>query len=135
MILKTTLKSDLVGAVSSGLCILHCVATPFLFIAQSCNVSGCCASSPAWWSAIDYLFIGITFLAVYQSGKNTSKPWIKYAMYTGWIVLSLLTFNEKFTLIPLASAWKYLAAFSLISLHLYNLKYCQCVEEACCANA
>ena len=133
MISKTIPKSDLVGAVASGLCVVHCIATPFLFIAQSCSVSGCCESSPAWWSSIDYLFIGITFFAVYHSGKSTSKPWVKYAMYAAWVILSLLILNEKLVFSPIPEWWKYITAFGLISLHLYNLKFCQCAEETCCA--
>ena len=74
MFSSTLPKSDIVGALASGLCVVHCIATPFLFVAQSCSVSGCCSeASPTWWSSIDYLFIGITLLAVYYSGKSTGK--------------------------------------------------------------
>lgn len=133
MISKTIPKSDVLGAVASGLCVLHCIATPFLFIAQGCAMSGCCESSPTWWSSIDYLFIGITFFAVYQSGLNTTKPWLKYAMYTTWIVLTCLVLNEKLAIFNLSAWLKYMAAFALITLHLYNLKFCKCNEESCCA--
>lgn len=133
MTVKSIHKSDLLGAVASGLCMLHCIATPLLFIAQSCSVNSCCESSPAWWSSIDYLFIGITFFAVYQSGKNTSRPWMKYALYAVWALLSLLVLNEKIAFFHISEWWKYLAAISLITLHLYNLKFCHCSEETCCA--
>ncbi len=133
MISKAIPKSDMIGAVASGLCMIHCVATPFLFIAQSCSLSGCCESSPTWWSSIDYLFIGITFFAVYQSGKKTSKSWVKYAMYATWVILTALIINEKFAYFSVSDLWKYVTAFGLISLHLYNLKYCRCSgEESCC---
>ncbi len=39
MKVKAIPESDIVGAVASGLCALHCIATPFLFIAQSCSTS------------------------------------------------------------------------------------------------
>lgn len=126
------LKSDIVGALASGLCALHCIATPFIFIAQTCAITGCCESSPIWWSSIDYLFIVITFFAVYHSGKNSSKPWLKYALFASWSLLSFLVLNEKMNLLDIAESWKYLTAFGLISLHIYNLKFCQCVEESCC---
>lgn len=132
MIVKAIPQSDLVGAMATGLCVLHCIATPFLFIAQSCSLSGCCESGPTWWSAIDYLFIGITFFAVYQSGKNTNKPWLKYALYMTWILLTLSVLNEKATFLDITVWLKYLTAFGLIALHLYNLKYCQCAEQVCC---
>lgn len=132
MISKAFPKSDMIGALASGLCIVHCVATPFLFIAQSCSVSGCCESSPGWWSSIDYVFIGITFFAVFQSGKNTGKLWMKYAMYVIWVILTALVLNEKFALFSIAELWKYLTSLGLISLHLYNLKYCRCSDDSCC---
>ena len=93
--IKSILRSDIVGAAASGLCMIHCMATPLLFIAQSCSVSGCCETSPQWWSSIDYLFIGVTAFAVQQSGLNTTKPIIKYALYATWVLLTLLILNEK----------------------------------------
>ena len=30
-----TTKSDLWGAFASGLCLIHCLATPFIFLAQA----------------------------------------------------------------------------------------------------
>jgi len=133
MSVKIISESDIVGAVASGLCAIHCIATPFLFIAQSCSVTGCCDSGPAWWSSIDYLFIGITFFAVYQSGKNPSKSWVKYALFTIWVILSFLVLNGKVNFLNISEWWKYLMAFGLISLHMYNLKFCKCSEESCCA--
>ena len=138
MNVKIIPKSDIVGAVASGLCALHCIATPFLFLAQSCSATaatGCCESSPVWWSSIDYLFIGITFFAVYQSGKQSSKPWLKYFLFLIWSMLSFLILNEKMSLIPISEWWKYLMAFGLICLHMYNLKFCKCSEDSCCAVA
>lgn len=131
-VLKRLLKPDIVGAVASGLCALHCLATPFLFFAQSYSATGACESGPIWWSVIDYLFIGITFFAVYHSGKNSSKSWLKYALFTIWGILSFLVLNEKVHFLNIAESWKYLMAFGLISLHLYNLKFCTCHEESCC---
>ena len=125
-------KSDVVGAVASGLCALHCIATPFLFIAQSCSASACCESSPIWWSIIDYVFIVITFFAVYQSGNNSSKSWLKYTLFANWILLSLLIIIGKINFLQISELWKYLFAFSLICLHIYNLKFCRCSEENCC---
>lgn len=134
MSVKIIPQSDIVGAVASGLCALHCIATPFLFIAQSCSATGCCESGPTWWSLIDYLFIGITFFAVYHSGKKSSKSWLKHVLFTIWGILSFLVINEKVHFLNISESWKYLTAFGLISLHMYNLKYCQCSEKSCCVS-
>ena len=135
MTLRKNIQSDLIGVIASGLCAIHCIVTPFLFLAQSCSSTSCCGSTPSWWSSIDYLFIGITFLAVYQSGKNSSKSWIKYGLLVIWGLLSVLVLNEKFNLLNIAEGWKYLTAVGLICLHLYNLKFCRCSEESCCVVA
>jgi hypothetical protein len=119
-------QSDILGAVASGLCVIHCVATPLLFVIHTCSVTGCEEGSPAWWSSLDYLFVGITFLAVRQSAIHTSRSWMKYALYVNWILLTLLIVNEKIAALPIAEMWKYLTAFSLIGLHLYNRRYCKC---------
>jgi len=134
-IIKVNPQSDIIGAVASGLCAIHCIATPFLFIAQSCSTTGCCESSPIWWSSIDYLFIGITFFAVYYSGKNSSKPWLKYPLFAICGTLSFLVLNEKMSFLDISESWKYLMAFGLISLHMYNLKFCRCAEDSCCVTA
>lgn len=131
--LNSRFNSDMIGAIASGLCAVHCIATPFLFFAQSCSVTKkCCASGPAWWSAIDHIFIVITFFAVYQSTKNTTKEWLKYAMFLTWVVLTFLMINEKMGFWGIADWGKYLAAGLLIVLHIYNLKYCQCAGDTCC---
>ena len=132
-LLKT--KSDVLGSAASALCVAHCLATPFLFVAQSCSATACCESGPTWWSAIDYVFIAVTFFAVFFSARNTSKPWMKCALYSSWGVLTLLILNEKAPVVPLPEILKYISAFSLVGLHLYNRKYCQCKVQSCCATA
>jgi len=129
MITKETIRPDVLGAAASGLCAIHCIATPFLFVMQSCAAQSCCSTSPAWWSAIDYVFIGITYFAIHHSSKQTSKSWLMPILYMAWALLSALVLNEKFSVYQLASEWKYIAAFILIVLHLYNLKYGKAQEE------
>ena len=131
---KILLKSDIVGAFASCLCTVHCMATPFLFIAQSGAAEGCAYASPHWWNSIDFIFIGISAIAVYQSGRTTTKSIIKHAMWANWLILTILVCNEQFDVLPLPGMWKYIAAFGLISLHLYNLKYCTCSGDSCCAS-
>lgn len=125
-------QSDLVGVIASGLCLVHCVATPFLFIAQGHLGHSCSASSPVWWNAIDFIFIVITFFAVRQSGKNSSKPWMATALITIWAILTTIIINEKVGIVHLSSIFKHIAALSLIGLHLYNLKFCKCQGDECC---
>jgi len=125
-----SISSDWIGVLSSGLCMIHCIATPFIFIAKSCSTS-CCASAPAEWAALDYLFIGISFIAVYFSTKNTSKEWIKYALWISWIVSLLAIINASIVWIGIPEQSFYIPAVTLIGLHLYNSKYCKCDNDNC----
>lgn len=126
-------KSDAIGALASGLCMIHCFATPFIFIVQSCSVS-CCDAAPSWWKWIDYFFLAISFLAVYQTTKTTNKRWIKPALWMSWIALFLTIVNERLGWVALPEVVTYIAAMALVVLHLYNLRYCQCKEDGCCVH-
>lgn len=128
------MKSDVWGALASGICLIHCMATPFIFVSAASmehrhhHHHG---DSPLWWSAIDIVFIVISFLAVYWSAKSSSRTWMKYALYICWASLTFFVFNEKIDGIYLSHALIYFPAFGLIALHLYNKRHYQCVEHNC----
>lgn len=132
--MKITLQqSDNIGAMASTLCMIHCFITPFIFIAQSCSAA-CCASAPDWWKWIDYLFLVVSFFAVYRSTQTTSKSWMKVALWISWLGLFIVILNERISLINLPKAVTYVVASLLVFLHLYNRMYCQCKTDKCCAN-
>lgn len=126
-------KSDNIGALASTLCLIHCIATPFLFIVQSCSVT-CCSATPVWWRYIDFLFLIVSFFAIYKSTQTTSKDWIKPFMWLSWSILFFLIINETKGWLTLNEKLIYIPALTLITLHLYNKKYCKCETTKCCAN-
>ncbi|OHX68410.1 hypothetical protein NH26_01795 [Flammeovirga pacifica] len=125
-------SSDQFGAIASFICLIHCVATPFLFVVGSCAAS-CGAHLPIWWKVIDPIFLFISFIAVFQSTKNTSSHWMKPAMWITWSLLAFILINEKLQLIHLMEEFIYLPTMVLIILHIYNRKYCRCQTTKCCA--
>lgn len=131
---SVTQKSDALGATASTLCLVHCLVTPFLFIVQSCS-QVCCSSDvvPTWWVLLDYLFLGISFVAILWSSKTTSKSWMKYAMWTSWILLLAVILNERLEMVGINTYLNYVPALSLVFLHVYNRRYCQCKTDKCCA--
>ena len=136
ILLNTEIKknnSDFIGAFASGLCLIHCIATPFIFIAQTCSAT-CCETAPLWWTAIDFLFIGISLFAVYWSVRNSSKSWMKYSLWISWALLCLVILNERIELLQLPELSIYFPAIALVILHLYNRKYCKCKDDSCCTN-
>lgn len=126
-----SIKGDYLGAVAGFLCLVHCVATPFLFIVKSC-ASTCCTDTPVWWQLIDYLFLIVSFFAIYQSTKTTQKSWVKVGLWVSWTILGLIILNEQFQVIYLAKEIIYIPSILIVVLHLYNLKYCQCAKNECC---
>ena len=125
-----SIKADALGAAASFLCMIHCVATPFLFVAQAC-ASTCCSEAPTWWRAIDFAFLIVSVMAVLRAVKATKTQWIQWAMWIAWGALATSIMLENF--VPsLFSEWiKYPSAFGLIGLHLYNMKYGCCDEDNC----
>lgn len=125
------IQSDTIGALASGLCMIHCLATPFFFIASACSAS-CCNTAPLWWQWMDYFFLFISFFSIIQATRSTTNEWISYGLWTSWVALFLLIFNIKFGWVNLAENLKFIPAFTLVGLHLYNMRYCQCDSNECC---
>lgn len=126
-------KSDVFGAAASTLCVIHCLATPFIFIAQTASIHND-GASPFWWKNLDFIFLIISYFAVARSSKNTSRSYMKPLLWGNWTVLFLLILNEKYQFVLLAETVTYITALSLAALHIFNLKYCQCKNNKCCVN-
>ena len=89
------INSDTVGAFASGLCMIHCLATPIFFIASACS-SSCCNASPLWWQWMDYVFLGISFVAIRTASKSSTKQWVIQGLWINWATLFFLIANAKF---------------------------------------
>lgn len=126
-------RSDMIGAVVSGLCLIHCLATPLLFLAKSCAIT-CCAHTPSWWKYFDYIFLLFSFGAVYLSAQNSSKKWMQVALWASWLFLLTIILNEQSPVLEIPEFIIYFPTLALVFLHIYNRKYCQCQEDTCCAN-
>ena len=126
-------NSDKIGVVSSGLCMLHCFATPFLFLSQS-SLIFISVDFTLTWFILNYVFLFISFIAIYHSVKNSTNRFIRIFLYLFWVVLSGLIINESLEIFSIPEAATYFSASSLICLHIYNLRYCRCDDEDCCAS-
>ena len=126
-------KPETIGAIVSTLCVVHCLLTPLLFVAQSYTATHS-HEAPFWWKNLDYLFILISVIAVYESTKKSTNKLIKAGLWISWIMLFLLILNEKLVWIEFDEIITYAVALTLSMLHIYNLNYCQCETENCCNN-
>lgn len=126
-------KPDTIGSLASTLCLVHCLATPFIFITQACTMS-CCADTPIWWQSIDYIFIVISFFAILGATKTSTNKIISRLLWISWFIFFALILNKSLGLVYLDKNFGYTAAITLACLHIYNLRYCQCKSDNCCAN-
>ena len=116
---------DILGAFASGLCLIHCIATPFLFVAQTGlhKYISDHKTAPLWWVYIDILALVISLIAIYFTAKSASGTWFKVMLYTSWLVLALIVFNEKLELFKIPEFMIYFPSIALVILHLLNLRY------------
>jgi len=124
-------KTDTLGILAGILCMMHCLATPFLFVAKSC-VSSCCESAPRWWGLIDIGFLAVSLYAVYRSSQSSSRIMVKYGMWFSWLTLSFIITNEYVSFLSLSELAIYLPAISLVALHFYNIRTCS--RLGCCTD-
>lgn len=123
-------KPDMIGAMVSALCGIHCLAAPFIFLAKA-GTSTVHIETPFWYQSIDYLFIVISFVTIYLATKTTTKNWVRIALWSTWSVLLVAIINESFEFLHLGEAAVYIPALIIAGLHFYNQKYCKCTA-ACC---
>jgi len=114
-------KSDFIGVSVGALCLIHCIATPFLFVAQTYSISKS-MESPIWWEFLDFIFLLLSFMAVYRSTKTSQRAIIGKSMWFFWICLTFGILNEKLAWLPLSEIFLYIPAIALITLHLFNHK-------------
>ena len=124
-------KSDLIGASVSLLCLVHCLATPFLFVAHAGLVEHG-EAHPEWWGILDFVFLVVSFIAIWWTAKTTSKNWMRIALWASWVILAAIVLNEKISLFLLPEQAIYIPTVALVFFHLYNRKYCRCGNEECC---
>ena len=127
---KLSLPFDTIGIIAGSLCTIHCMATPLLFIAKACSTA--CADAPSWWIMIDYLFLLISFIAIFFTNKVLNIKWLKISFWVSWTLLLLSILDHSFAISFLPHNFIYIPSFLIIVLHFYNLKFCKCENVTCC---
>ena len=128
---RINLSFDNIGIIASTLCTIHCIATPFLLVARACSVT-CCSDAPIWWVLIDYLFLVISFYAIFFIHKNLTIKWLRASFWISWTILLITIVNQSIDIIYLPKNFIYIPSIVIVVLHYYNLKYCKCQDDKCC---
>ncbi|HMQ06090.1 MAG TPA: MerC domain-containing protein [Saprospiraceae bacterium] len=129
MLIKSKLlhkHSDVIGAISSFMCTIHCLATPLIFISKPMIYRGGLIqvhSHSHLWAYLDVLFMIIGFAAVYLSVQHSTKKWIKISLYLAWGIFAgglILEMNGNN-----GATWILISgSVLLVFFHLYNRHYC-----------
>ncbi len=114
---RAYIQSDKAGILSATLCMVHCLIIPLLFLAKVSYTDSNANHLPAWWEKLDYIFLVISFWAVYHSAQHTPYQKIKIALWSFFSLLATAIIFEA-TLHWLA----YFASAGLIVTHLANIK-------------
>lgn len=106
-------KADLIGILSSSICLVHCVATPLLVL-FSVNIF----TNPAF----DLLFLFVALGSIFKATQNTSNIKIALLLWFSFVGFMIATlFHDFFEWLHYLG---YLFALLLIIGHLLNIKNC-----------
>lgn len=125
--------SDMFGAAVSGLCAIHCTLTPLFFAAKpllDSSMEGH-AHGGSFWSALDYVFLVLSVIAVWYSSRHTTHAKIKWILWISWLFFATGLVLEQFDFGP-AKWLMYIGSFALIITHLQNYRYCQKCKDGTC---
>jgi hypothetical protein len=113
---------DYIGIASSGLCFVHCISIPTLLFLQQYyqqntgNIT--IGEGGFYW---DYLFVLVSFIAVYVSTQNTDSSKIKIALWSFFILFAFaILFEEDIENLEFLG---YFSSVGLMITHFLNIKY------------
>src|SRR5690606_5334811 len=108
--------ANIIGIIGSALCIIHCLALPFLFLVSHWVIF----HPPMEEHTFHLIFILIAVTSVYASTLKAEKKLIKRLMWASVTVFSLaLFFHDAWSSMIYVSLF---ASFMLIFLHILNQK-------------
>ena len=107
-------KADLIGILSSSICLVHCVATPLLIAFGAGFITN---------PFFKYLFLIISFVSIFKATENITSKKISLLLWISfWGFLFSTLFQEE-------SEWLhysgYLFAILIIIGHILNIKHCR----------
>lgn len=120
--------SDLLGAAASGLCAVHCAVAPLLFAAKPILEHATGEHGHAHgsfvWAAFDYVFLALSFVAVWYSARRTDHRILKRVLWGSWGVFAMGILFESFHL-PYGHWLMYGGSITLVVAHIKNYQHCK----------
>jgi hypothetical protein len=107
-------KADLIGILSSSICLLHCLATPLLIAFGAGFITN---------PFFKYLFLIISFVSIFKATENiTSKKTSLLLWISFWGFLFSTLFQEEYEWLHYSG---YLFAILIIIGHILSIKHCR----------
>lgn len=103
--------ADYLGMSSAFLCIIHCLAAPFLLVLFS---------STHWFELATYLFLALSIYAAYNSTKYQTHKGVKSLIWGGLALLTMAVILEHE--VEIMHEVSYFAGALLIGGHVLNIK-------------
>lgn len=108
-------RADIVGIISAGLCVVHCLLVPILLIVGV--VSG---QLTAYWEYLDYVFIALAGTAAYLATRHDSDPALSRWMGGTFLVFTVALLLHDYSAVALYVSVA--ASFGLAALHLIHYR-------------
>ncbi len=123
---KRVIYADWLGISASGLCLIHCALTPLLFTAKPLyyGMIGRQVHNHGAWAALDYVFLILSFLAVWYAARNTSFITLKWVLWAAWIAFTIGLLLESMHL-AFGHWLMYVGSITLVMAHIKNFYHGQ----------
>jgi hypothetical protein len=107
-------KADLIGILSSSICMVHCLATPLLIAFGAGFITN---------PFFKYLFLIISFVSIFKATENITSKKISLLLWISfWGFLFSTLFQEEYEWLHYSG---YLFAILIIIGHILNIKHCR----------
>lgn len=107
-------KADLIGIVSSSICLVHCIATPLLIAFGAGSITN---------PIFKYLFLIISFVSIFKATENVTNKRIAILLWVSfWGFLFSTLFQEEYYWLHYSG---YFFAILIIVGHILNIKLCK----------
>lgn len=116
-------KSDWIGIISSGLCLIHCNVS-ILFIVFGFQFS----LNDAFNGWLDYIFLLISFCALYASSQSTKSSKIQIVFLASFLLFAIgILFHDDYNACSFLSI---IGSIGLTATHIWNILDCKkCRKE------
>jgi hypothetical protein len=107
-------QADLIGILSSSICLVHCLATPLLIAFGAGFITN---------PFFKYLFLIISFVSIFKATENITRRKISLLLWISfWGFLFSTLSQEEYEWLHYSG---YLFAILIIIGHILNIKHCR----------